>query len=86
MAKALRHYATAAGSDVLRFFEVLIFSFITVSSLHLHIRISSDRLTATLSLDSKEKKVNVKIDIQSIKHYLTPWPIMLRIQLDVQNI
>ena len=32
VAKALRHYATAAGSDVLRFFEVLIFSFITGNS------------------------------------------------------
>ena len=32
VAKALRHYATAAGSDVLRFFEVLLFSFITGNS------------------------------------------------------
>ena len=32
VAKALRHYATAAGSDVLRLFEVLLFSFITGNS------------------------------------------------------
>ena len=32
VAKALRRYATAAGSDVLRLFEVLLFSFITGNS------------------------------------------------------